>query len=377
MTMTLERHDVRNHLRTRSLRRLLVPPFVASLATAVGVVVVFGDWRPLVWQSFVISLLYATSISVFARLVMPAGMRAVMPTVGRRVGLPGLPLAVGITVALLGAAAAGSLVVGALALALGLERRPGFWATYFQMARITAVLALASGFVTHFYERLTSELRDTKTQLREKELQEARATKQALEARLSSLESRVHPHFLFNTLNSLSALIPVDPARAEDMVDKLAALLRSSLNLTTQRTIALDDEMAIVRDYLSIEQQRLGPRLACTIAVPSDAVACLVPPFAVQGLVENAVKHGIAAQESGGRIEVAARRDAVTLHVEVRDSGPGFDLSQIPPGHGLDNLVARLDTTFGASAGLDVTRRDGWCVVALHVPVRHEEAGDR
>jgi sensor histidine kinase YesM len=126
--------------------------------------------------------------------------------------------------------------------------------------------------------------------------------------------------------------------------------------------------MSLVRDYLDIEQERLGDRLRYTIDIPPDAARCQVPPFSVQSLVENAVKHAIASREQGGRVAVRAHRDGSRLRVEVRDSGPGFDLSRAPGGHGIDNLVARLETLCGPDAGLEVARRDDGSVVVIHLP---------
>jgi two-component system sensor histidine kinase AlgZ len=364
MAIARELHDVPS-LRAPSARQLLLLPFLASLAAAAGVFIVFGSWRPWVWQSFVVSLLYSTSIMVFAGLVMPPTLRRILPRA--------LPPMVAMTVSLLMAAAAGSLLAGLLSVAVGLNLFGGFWKTYVQMARITAALALVSGFGAFFYARLTHELRETKTRLREKELQEERAQKQAIEARLSSLESRVHPHFLFNTLNSLSALIQVDPDRAERLVERLATLLRSSLTLTGRSAIPLDQEIAIVRDYLSIEHERLGDRLEYGIDIPSDAGHWQVLPFSVQSLVENAVKHGIGSLDAGGRIEIAARCDSTGLRVEVSDNGPGFDVSDVPSGHGLENLVARLETAYGPAASLEIQRRNQRCVVTMHVAVHANE----
>jgi LytS/YehU family sensor histidine kinase len=241
------------------------------------------------------------------------------------------------------------------------------------MLRITAALVLVAGFGSMTYLQLTSELRQTRAHLRERELQYERATKQALEARLSSLESRVHPHFLFNALNSVSALIAVDQRRAERMVGRLADVLRSSLNLGNQRTVPLGQEMTTVRDYLEIEQERLAERLTYALTLPADAARCLVPPFSLQCLVENAVKHGLGSSEAGGRIEVTGHVDASGLHVAVRDSGAGFILPRASAGHGLENLVLRVETTFGPSAGLEVGREGGWCVVTLHVPAVDSE----
>ena len=163
------------------------------------------------------------------------------------------------------------------------------------------------------YASMRDRLRRTEEKLHEKEVAEARTQKLVTEARLRSLESRLHPHFLFNTLNSISALIMVDPARAEQIVGRLAALLRSSLDTTTRSLIPLAQELAMVEDYIDIERARFGGKLQGRVDVPAQLQDAQVPPLSVQLLVENAVKHGIAPQRSGGevsRVSVGRERSA-------------------------------------------------------------------
>jgi LytS/YehU family sensor histidine kinase len=204
--------------------------------------------------------------------------------------------------------------------------------------------------------------------LHEKEVSEERTRKLAAESRLRSLESRIQPHFLFNTLNSISALIAVNPARAEHMVGRLAALLRASLDTTNQSLIPLRQELAMVESYLDIERARFGDGLRGSVRVPTALQDARVPPMSVQSLVENAVKHGITPQSGGGEVVVTASAENSSLHIEVRDTGPGFELAGIGAGHGLDNLVQRLDALFGAQAHLRVLRRDGAAVVEMVLP---------
>jgi LytS/YehU family sensor histidine kinase len=204
--------------------------------------------------------------------------------------------------------------------------------------------------------------------LLEKEIAEERARKLAAEARLRSLESRIHPHFLFNTLNAISSLIAVDPARAEQIVCRLATLLRASLDASNQPLIPLRQELAMVESYVDIEKVRFGDKLRGAVEVPAELLDSQVPPYSVQSLVENAVKHGITPQSGGGEFLVKASADTGSLRIEVQDTGPGFDLAAIRAGHGLDNLVERLSALFGEKARLNVLRRDGNCVVEMVLP---------
>ena len=178
-----------------------------------------------------------------------------------------------------------------------------------------------------------------------------RTQESAMEARLASLESRVRPHFLFNALNSAIALIPEDPRRAEDVLERLSALLRSSLDAQA-RVVTLGEELRVVTDYLEIERVRFGDRLAYTIDVPAALHACEVPAFALQTLVENSVKYAVSARSQGARIAVTASRDNDRLRVEIADDGPGFAGEIWKAGHGLEGLRSRLDALYGTRAKL-------------------------
>ena len=262
----------------------------------------------------------------------------------------------------------GLLLVQSLLWGLGLAIGQRFWLQYYHTLRATIPLAILFGLGAFIHMSLRERVQATEAKLHEKEIAEERAQKLAAEARLRSLESRIHPHFLFNTLNSISSLIPVNPARAEETVGRLAALLRASLDTGNQPLIPLRQELAMVESYVDIERVRFGDKLRGSSQVPAELQDAEVPPMSVQSLVENAVKHGIAPQSGGGEVLVAASADQGSLRIEVRDTGAGFDLAAIPAGHGLDNLVQRLDSLFGAKARLNVFRRDRYTVVEMVLP---------
>ncbi len=264
--------------------------------------------------------------------------------------------------------AVGCLIAQALFMAVGMVTPRHFWLDYFQKLEIAMPLAVVFGFGAMAYGMLWERVQMMEKEIHQKEVSEERTRKVAAEARLHSLESRIHPHFLFNTLNSISSLIAVNPARAEQIVGQLAALLRASLDTSHQPLIPLREELAMVESYLDIERVRFGDKLRGTVLVPMELQDLQVPPMSVQSLVENAVKHGITPQSSGGEIVVAASAENGNLRIDVRDSGPGFDLSAVPSGHGLDNLVERLDALFGTRARLNVLRREGHCVVEMILP---------
>lgn len=265
--------------------------------------------------------------------------------------------------------AIGLLTAGLILVALGLFDIEKYWQTFWRDMRFGWIVSTAIGISISLYERLRGKLEATRLELREKELAAERARKLAVEARLSSLESRIHPHFLFNTLNSISSLIQEDPAQAEKLVERLAALLRFSLDSNQQRTVPLEREMKITRDYLEIERARFGARLRYSIDVPQALAFIETPPLAVQTLVENSVKHAIAPRREGGEVRITARLDDQHLRIEVADDGPGFARDALIVGHGLDTLVARLLALYDDRAALDITTRDDRTVVSISLPV--------
>jgi len=277
-----------------------------------------------------------------------------------------------LTAAVLGAtlvfAAAGSLAAQTLLMWAGFAVPQNFWQQYLHTLRAALLFSAVFGLGAIFYASMRERLRRTEERLHEQEIVAERNLKLAAEARLRSLESRLHPHFLFNTLNSISALIAVDPARAEQIVGRLSALLRSSLDTTSRSLIPLEQELAMVQDYVDIERVRFGDKLRGRFDVPAELRAAQVPPLSVQSLVENAVKHGITPQRDGGEFCVSASAGDGQLRIEVSDTGDGFDLSSVCAGHGLDSLVGRLDALFSSRAHLAVSRRGSRCVVEMVLP---------
>jgi sensor histidine kinase YesM len=265
--------------------------------------------------------------------------------------------------------AVGSLAAQGILTAIGAAPAQEFWSNYYHTLRFAMPLALVFGLGAMTHASLLVRMQTMEQTLHEKEIAEERAHKLAAEARLRSLESWIHPHFLFNTLNSISALIAIDPSQAEQTVGRLAVLLRASLDNSDSSLIPLRQEIAMVESYVDIERVRLGERLRGRVEVPDELKEAMVPPMSVQTLVENAVKHGIVPQREGGEFLVTARADAEgAVHIEVRDSGPGFDLADLQAGHGLDKLVQRLDALFGERASLNISRRDAYSVVEMVLP---------
>lgn len=262
----------------------------------------------------------------------------------------------------------GSLVAGLIFVGLHWQPMSDYWPQFLGSLKLAALLTIGAGLAIGIYGGLRERLDETTLQLRTKELERERALKLATEAQLASLESRIHPHFLFNTLNSISALIPEDPARAERLVEQMAALLRFSLDANQSGLVPLSSELKIVADYLEIERARFGDRLRYQIDVPADLGESRIPPLALQTLVENSVKYAIAPDRTGGEIRITGARSDGAFRVEVSDPGPQFQLENAPAGHGLDNLKGRLATLFGDQAALLLQRVGGRNKLILSVP---------
>lgn len=318
-----------------------------------------ASWRDLL-HALVYALIFANTTGLLGTLVI-GWVACRLPV--RKVPLMAILFA-GIAVFI----PIGCLIAQAMLLAVGYVQAQLFWQSYFSTLRVALPLGLVFGFGALIHGALRGRVQIMEEKLHEKEIAEERARKLAAEARLEALEARIHPHFLFNTLNSISSLIAVNPGRAEQTVGQLASLLRSSLDSGQQPLIPLRQELAMVRSYLEIEKVRFGEKLKGNVDVASDLEEAKVPPMSVQSLVENAVKHGITSQNGGGEVWVDASAESGSLRIEVSDSGPGFDLTAIRPGHGLDNLVQRLDALFGARGRLNVVRRDGYSVVEMILP---------
>ena len=260
-------------------------------------------------------------------------------------------------------------LVGALLLQFaGINPADFYWSEVKYSLPICLVITFIVGLSITSFETLRHRLQDATLELRTRQMEQERANKLLVEARLSSLESRIHPHFLFNALNSISSLIPSDPKRAEDTVGKLASLLRFSISANQSSLVPLAQELKIVRDYLDIEATRFGRRLHYEISVPDSLGDLKVPPLALQTLVENSVKHAVAQRSQPSSIQINGTRRDSRLALTVSDDGPGFSLADITPDHGLGNLVGRLELLFGEGAQLNVQRVAGKTIVSITVP---------
>lgn len=204
---------------------------------------------------------------------------------------------------------------------------------------------------------------------RHAERRELESKLMAQDAELRMLRTQIDPHFLFNSLNSISALTGFAPDRARAMTLGLADFFRLSLQLGARRTVTLAEEMELARQFLAVEQVRFGARLQFDCALAPEAQACLVPPMLIQPLVENAVKHGIGQLPDGGTVSVHAQREGRRVLIRVSNPcDPDAPAETRGASVGLANVGARLRAAYGADAALASERTADSFHVTLTLP---------
>ena len=213
---------------------------------------------------------------------------------------------------------------------------------------------------------------DFHNEAQERALAAAQLQTRLAEASLQSLQRQLHPHFLFNTLHTISALMHRDTEAADAMLAQLSDLLRLTLDRVGTQEVALKEELDFLEKYLEIERTRFGERLEIRMSIDPDTLDAAVPNFLLQPLVENAVRHGIAQKVGGGRVEISARREGDELVLVVRDTGPGLSaakLTALNTGVGLTNTRSRLQHLFGDRHRFEFHEPpDGGLAVRISIP---------
>jgi signal transduction histidine kinase len=198
------------------------------------------------------------------------------------------------------------------------------------------------------------------------------------EAQLQALQRQLHPHFLFNTLHAISALIHRDPEAADAMLARLSELLRLTLDKTGVQQVALRDDLEFVEKYLEIEGVRFGARLRVRISIAPEALDAAVPTLVLQPIVENAVRYGIAPRVGGGNLEITARRENHRLVMVVKDDGPGLARDKreaLTSGVGISNTRSRLEHLYHGDYHFDFDEPvGGGLTVTISVPFVMAEA---
>jgi two-component sensor histidine kinase len=209
---------------------------------------------------------------------------------------------------------------------------------------------------------------------REREMQAVELQQKLVEARLEALRMQLNPHFLFNTLHAVSALIHEDPNAADRVLARLSELLRLSLDQAKPQEVPLSEELAFLDRYLEIEQTRFADRLQVEKEVEAETEYALVPYLILQPLVENAIRHGIEPREDTGRLAIRARRSNGTLQLRVSDNGAGLPEENGAPlreGIGLSNTRSRLQHLYGDDYRLElVSAPCGGLEARIDIPYR-------
>ncbi|MBE1159087.1 sensor histidine kinase [Dyella acidiphila] len=194
--------------------------------------------------------------------------------------------------------------------------------------------------------------------LRDERLRNAQLETQLTQSQLQVLRMQLQPHFLFNTLNAISALTLADPSQAKRMIVLLSDFLRLTLEERHAQQVSLAREMQCLKSYLDIQEVRFQDRLVTQLDI-GEASHALVPSLILQPLVENALRHGLLAKTGGGQLRVSARRVGAELHLQVEDDGLGLPAGGLVEGVGLRNTRERLQATFGGAATMELRPRQG------------------
>lgn len=198
------------------------------------------------------------------------------------------------------------------------------------------------------------------------EIQNLRWEAASKDIELNKLKSQLNPHFMFNSMNSIRALIDEDPAKAKEAVTQLSNILRNTLLMNKNKEIVLEEEIRIVKDYLALEQIRYEERLKYEFQIDTDVLQKLVPPLIVQAQVENAIKHGISKLPKGGEIKVSGKLFQNVLVLEITNTGK-LNNEKTETGFGLLNSKQRLELLYGEKASIDIKENNNEVTVTIKI----------
>ena len=310
-------------------------------------------WRPSIVIGYILFFAYSIGLTHLLRAAMRREGWMAMPISRLLPRVAVACVAIGITQSML-----------VVAVYRTIEGRLDFWSQPSSIVYMFLGVTVVCGMWSTLYIGLTSVRRTRENKRIEMQMQLALSN-----AELRALEAQINPHFLFNCLNSIRGMIGEDPAQAQDMITRLASILRYSLQRDRQRLTPLAGEMEVVSDYLALEAIRFDDRLRVRVEVDEAARASSIPPMLLQTLVENAIKHGIEEVAGGGDVLIRARVESGSLRVEVENPGtlnaPNVDSMRI----GLANARERLRILYGERASLQLAApRQGRVTATLLMP---------
>jgi len=224
--------------------------------------------------------------------------------------------------------------------------------------KFTFVIVLIVGTVIYVY---SSQRESMKARLKAKELDVAKLKQLKTQAELQTLQSKINPHFLYNSLNSIASLIHEDADKAEDMTLKLSKLFRYSINSQQENMALIKDEMEIVNTYLAIEKVRFGDRITFSSAIEDSLTNQRIPRFLIQPLVENALKHGLNHTAQNGILNIELRRQGERIVIEVADNGSPFP-DELNMGYGLQSTYDKLGLLYGDDYEMQLINNPRKCI---------------
>ena len=241
---------------------------------------------------------------------------------------------------------------------LALWRNNAFSAYYFHQGLTIYWTTLVVAHALHYYRGL-----------REEEVRAERLAAQLAQAQLQALKMQIHPHFLFNILNSIAALLHKDLEAADTMIARLGDFLRLTLKRSDAGTIEFSQELEFLKCYLELEHTRFEDRLAIEMEIEPQTLTVMVPNLILQPIVENAIRHGVSRQTTTGRITISAFKRADRLVMQVADNGPGLRANPNGNGIGLNNTRARLEQYYGKNYSFEIANNAGrGAIVTLNIP---------
>jgi sensor histidine kinase YesM len=229
----------------------------------------------------------------------------------------------------------------------------GIWLSWFIIFVFWTILYYAA----HFFEKS-----------RDEEIKNLRWEAMKSEIELNNLKSQLNPHFMFNSMNSIRALIDEDPKMAKEGITKLSNILRSTLLMGRKRLVSVEEELNVINDYLKLEGIRYEERLRVIYNVDQACYPCLIPPLMVQTLVENAIKHGISRLTSGGELELEIKLEGENLHIRIMNTGTYSGTIENSTGIGINNTIQRLELLFGKKASFTIENENNRVIAHIKLP---------
>jgi len=238
------------------------------------------------------------------------------------------------------------------------------------------LFGLAASSVMTSYTVLREKLEEKALNLQKTQLEIERLKRVESEARLASLQAKLDPHFLFNTLNSLASLLYDDPKKTEDSIVRLSELYRNVLSVSQRTMVHVRDELQVVTDYFELQKLRFGHQLEYEIECDDSLMEAELPGLIIEPLAGNIIKHALQNTDKTVKAVIQISAETRYLVIEVEDNGPGFDAEQAPAGYGLASITERLGLVYGSdyTFSIDSGRGKGTRVL-IRFPINREEAG--